>query len=326
MDNFTKFQRAIDGAKNIIVTTHTFPDADGIGSQIALTMALRKIGKNCLSVNEVPLLERYKYLDPEDLVLSLEEFKKRDLPVDLILVVDTNTIKRAGSEIEAYALDTRAKIFYIDHHPCKMEIKDDHCIDTKAAATGELVGELIKRLGLVFTKEMGLALYTAIIIDTSSFRYPTVTGNTHRLVSELLATGIEPPEAYNGIYGTKKVRHLHLLSEVLKSGASNKSEEISWIVIDKHAIEVFKSDIEDTHAFINHLLVLDNIKIACMFREDDDFVKLSMRSTGEYDVGSIAVALGGGGHSHSAATILKKEGRTLNEVIEDTVSKMEKII
>ena len=86
-------------------------------------------------------------------------------------------------------------------------------------------------------------------------------------------------------------------------------------------------DIEDTHAFINHLLILDSIKVACMFRDDGKRIKVSLRSTGEYDVGLIATALGGGGHSHSAATLINKgKNQKVSDIINETVKNIEELL
>ena len=196
-----------------------------------------------------------------------------------------------------------------------------HCIDTTKAATGELVGELIEELGIKFTPAMALALYTAIIIDTSSFRYPTVSAGTHEMVSKLMLAGVKPPQAFNLINGTKKVNDMQLLGEVLSGSQTSKDESIAWISLTDDMIKKHKSDPEDTHGFINHLLILDNIKVACMFRQIDTNVKVSLRSAiEEVDVGAMAQALGGGGHNHSAATII--EGK-IEDVVPSTISKIE---
>ena len=323
-----KFKTAIESAQNIIITTHSFPDADGIGSQISLCMALQKMGKNSICVNDEDLLPRYKYLDPLDFVHGVDYFEKNKIfPPDLVIVVDTNTIERTGKNFINLYAQFNCPLFFIDHHPCSKEIMGNHCIDTTAAATGQLVGELIQSVNIEIDKDMALPLYTAIIIDTSSFRYPTVTAKTHELVAKLLATGINPPSAYNGIYGTKKIEHMHLLSKVLSTANSNENEEIAWIVLKQEELKEFNIDIEDTHAFINHLLILDNVKVACMFRDDGSTVKISFRSSGEFDVGEIALSIGGGGHSHSAATIITKtKENTLEVIIRKAVSKIEQAL
>lgn len=322
------FKSRIQVAKRILITTHEFPDADGIGSEISLCLALRKYGKECFCVNEEPLLDRYQYLDTEKVVHGFKDFKEThpNYESDLIIVVDTNTKQRVGQQLGQYIGDDHA-LLYIDHHPCRGRDLSQHCVDINAAATGQIVGEIIEHLGIKFDKNMALPIYTAIIIDTSSFRYPTVSSSTHKLVSKLMDTGISPPEAYNGIYGTKRVHHMHMLATILNTASTNKDETIAWIVLKKEDIDRFAGDVEDTHAFINNLLILNNIKVACMFRDDGDVVKMSLRSSGEYDVGTIAVALGGGGHSHSAATIISREkNETIDQVILKTIKRLEEAL
>lgn len=322
------FKSRIQVAERILITTHEFPDADGIGSEISLCLALREYGKKCFCVNEEPLLDRYQYLDKDKVVLGFKDFQTKlpDFKPDLMIVVDTNTKLRVGSQLGAYIVDDMP-VLYIDHHPCRGRDLSDHCIDVTAAATGQLVGEMIEHLGIKFSKKMALPIYTSIIIDTSSFRYPTVSASTHKLVAKLMDTGINPPEAYNGIYGTKRVHHMHLLASILNTASTNKDETIAWMLLKKEDIDRFAGDVEDTHAFINNLLVLNNIKVACMFRDDGDHIKMSLRSSGEYDVGTIAVALGGGGHSHSAATILTRgSGESTEQVIDRAVKKVEDVL
>src|SRR5690606_28338238 len=322
------FKSRIHEADKILITTHEYPDADGIGSEISLCLALRQIGKDSHCVNEEPLLERYIYVDQDSVVLGLDTFKKKypDFHPDLVIVVDTNTTARIGKNLQSH-LEQYKEVLYIDHHPCRGRSLNTHCVDEKAAATGQLVGEMIDYLGVKSTKKIALPIYTAIIIDTSSFRYPTVTGSTHQLVAKLMDTGINPPEAYNGIYGTKRIHHMHLLGRILSDAKTNKDESIAWITLSQTDIARFKSDVEDTHAFINHLLVLNNIKVACMFRDDGDSVKVSLRSTDDaIDVGAIAIAIGGGGHHHSAATVIPKDGKSVAEITQQVIAKVEELI
>ncbi len=324
MPTVERFKSLVHNASTIVLTTHIVPDADGIGSQIAICLALRQLGKNSICVIEEALLERYKYLDPFDVVISLEEYLQfyPDSEIDLFIVADTNSLNRIGEGMKRIA-KTAKDVIFVDHHPCHESIMQGNCIDTSKAATGELAGDLIEALGVSFTREMALPLYTAILIDTSSFRYPTVTGNTHRLIGKLMDTGVTPPHAYNMIYGTKKLSYMKMLGKVLTTAQTTKDEKISWLILSEDILQKFHVDPEDTHAFINHLLVLDNIKVACMFREMGEQIKVSLRSTGEVDVGVMAQALGGGGHDHSAATLIKG---SLECVVKTTIEKLQSML
>ncbi|RLA63463.1 MAG: hypothetical protein DRQ88_08940 [Epsilonproteobacteria bacterium] len=307
MKNQKKFKNLTEKSRNILITTHAFPDADGIGSQIALCLALNKKGHNAICVNEAPLQGRYKYLDSQKIVKSADHFKKSPLfkTIDLTLVVDTHSLSRVGNKMEKI-IEASKEILFIDHHPTSKEIMAIHIIDTSKAATGEIVGKLIDSvLKVKLTEEMALPLYTAILIDTSSFRYPNVTGDTHRLLAKLLDAGVRPPIAYNKIYGTKKLANMALLGEILSNVKSSEDNSIAWITITEKMLKKYKVNPEDTHSFINYLLVLKNLKVACMFRENGNAIKVSLRSTGTADVSAMAQALGGGGHFHSAATSIQ---------------------
>jgi phosphoesterase RecJ-like protein len=327
MINYNKIKEILDEFNRIVITTHLVPDADGIGSQIALAMALNKIGKKAVCVNEEKLLDRYNYLDPHQLVTHYDDYLDKLQPdKSLLIVVDTNNTSRIGNKMEGISTYFK-KVIYIDHHPSDNVIEDIHFISTLAAATGQLTGEIIKSLGIEFDKELALPLYTAILIDTSSFRYPNVSASTHKLIGELLETGLHPPLAYNEIYGTKKIEHMHLLGKILSTTASNSTGEIAWIIFDHEDLTDFNTDVEDTHAFINNLLVLDEIKIACMFRFDKDFIKISFRSSGSYDVSIPAKVLNGGGHSHAAATIIERDPNlSKEEFIINSIATIEKVL
>lgn len=324
MKKIQLFQSLIKKAQNIVISTHLHPDADGIGSEIALCLALKRSGKNVICVNEEPLMDRYRYLDPEHSVVSYDDYVKSPPfeEVDLFIVVDTNALARIGSHVQKIVTNAR-NLLFIDHHPCPKELAAIHCIDTTMAATGELVGRLIQSINVPFDKDIALALYTSILIDTSSFRYPTVTAQTHRLIGDLMDTGIEPPMAYNSIYGTKKISYMQMLGKVLSKSHTNGNESVAYLAVTEEMLEDFNVEVEDTHGFVNYLLILDNIKVACMFRQTGKHVKISLRSAGDVDVGVMAQALGGGGHNHSAATVVEGE---LTQVIQDTVTKIEMML
>lgn len=321
-----KLINLIKNYDSFVITTHVYPDADGIGSQIALTHALNAMGKKVYCVNEKESLDRYDYLYKGLKCYGLNSFQKEYNNFDkkVLIIVDTNSTQRIGLKMKEFAM-TFEKIIFIDHHPISDELKslysDEkffHCVITSAAATGEIVADLISDLNIKLNKQIALALYTSILIDTSSFRYLNVTSKTHAIISKLLDTGINPSDAYNLIYGTKKIQHLQFLGKVLSTSGNTKDEKVAWISFSMNDIQNYNSDLEDTHGFINHLLVLDNIKVACMFREvEKNIIKVSLRTVHKHiDLSLIAQKLGGGGHSHSAACVIEGE---LENVINKTV-------
>jgi phosphoesterase RecJ-like protein len=317
----------------MILTTHVNPDPDGIGSIVALGRALQQIGKTVHIVIEQPLWHKYRYLDPDQSIKSLDKFLdeflkqplKGDLEAFLLIVVDTHKLTRTGINT-GHAFRNMKHVIYIDHHPHNAEDQtEQHFIDAKAAATGEMVATLISTLGVPFDDVMALNLYTSILVDTNVFRYPSVTGNTHRLIADFLDHGIPSHTAYNLINGAKKLTNMHLLGHILKNTQVGPLGLVAWIWIQEIDLRDYNSDLEDTHAYINNLLALEGVRVACMFRQDGPRLKLSLRSHGDIDVGEMAAQIGGGGHSHSAAAVLEiPPHASRQEFIEDLVQKMEK--
>jgi phosphoesterase RecJ-like protein len=305
---YAELSHQIHAAKKILCTTHINPDADGIGSAAALCLGLKDLHKKTTLLLEHKLHKKYHHLVhmvdyiEYETTSSLNEENIND-QYDLVLVVDTNHINRTGNSI-AKLLKDHPNIIFIDHHPFDNYESKRHYIDSRASATGEMVGHLLDSLNIQFTKAIALALYTAILIDTNVFRYPSVTADTHRLIAKLLDTGLTVTEAYNVFHGSKKVNHMHLLGHILKNAKVNDSGSIAWIWISEADLEEYQSELEDTNAYINNLLSLDGIKVACMFREEGSKTKISLRSHGDIDVALIAQSFGGGGHSHSAAALL----------------------
>ena len=317
------FLQAVKKAKNVLISTHIFPDADGIGSQIALGLALKRLGINISCVNEKSLPERYRYLNRENIVISQREYITASSgplkPIDLFIVVDTNTLSRIGEKMRGIGKSAKS-ILFIDHHPSSKSITAAHCINKKRAATGEIVAELIEALKIDFSRDIAEALYVSILIDTNCFRYPTVSSHTHRLVAKLLKSGLNPSSAYQQIYGTKDIKHIQLLGKILGQIKSTKDKQIAWLTITDELLKKYHANAEDTSSFINYLLVLDQVKVVCVFRQIQKYVKVSLRSIVGVDVEPMAQALGGGGHHHSAATLIKG---TLPKVTQDSIRKIQ---
>ncbi len=320
----------IEGKNHILLTTHSFPDADGVGSMIALYYALIKLNKKVYCYIDESLSERFLKIDEEKIIKPLIDLpdnlkpqlgskKSKKKKFDLAIILDTHTFLRTGKNMIHHLTSWDVPMLYVDHHPTKLEALGEHCIDTSASATAEIIGHIIEAYKIPFTKRMALALYTAIVIDTSSFRYPSVSSKTHLLVSKLLSSGITAHESYGIIYSGRTINHLQFLGHVLASAQINERNDFAYLIVTGKKLKESNINIEETHSYINNLLIIDGIKVAAMFRVEDEFIKISFRSIGHYDVGELASYLGGGGHSHSAATSISVAKKNINELLEDLI-------
>ena len=312
----------IKKSKRILITTHIQPDADGLGSLFALSEGLKELKKETTLFLDEPLQEKYKFLQADAKVHTPNQLKFSK-NFDLLIIVDAHSLNRVHPKI-AENLHRFNEILFIDHHPAPPELKALHLIDTNVSATGELTYVLLEKLKVKISSHMAMAIYTAILIDTNSFRYPNITSKTHEVVAQLLATGIEPNSIYQKMYGLQQLSFLHLVGKVLGNAKQSKSKEVAYITLKIKELEKFNVDVEDTHGLINYLLSLSDVKVVCMFREvSKNETKVSLRSIQKIDVGTIAISLGGGGHHFSSAAIIKKP---MSEAVNEVLHKIEIIL
>lgn len=305
----------IHQANSIYITTHVNPDADGIGSQIALALGLKQLKKKVRCINEEPLPSRYTYLDKKKII----KVAKNARPCDLFIIVDTNSMDMIGEKIRKFVKKSAHYIF-IDHHPLDIPSDKEHYfINQKASATGEHIAILLEKLKIPLNLSMAQCLYTAMLVDTSSFRYPTVSSQTHRILAKLLDAGVVPSTAYNDFYGTKSLKHLRLLGLILSEAKREKDWPFAWILVSEKILKKYKIHWEDTNSFINYLLILHGIEIVGMFRTTPKGLKLGLRSFGPIDVSLMTLDFGGGGHNHAAAAFIPNANQNM---IKSIIKKM----
>ena len=174
-------------------------------------------------------------------------------------------------------------------------------MDTRAAATGEMVYDLIEAAGLPLSAEVAVNLYTAIVTDTGSFRYSNTTPKTFRVAARLLEAGVDPAHVATTVYETRQLGGLRLLGQVLQGIETDADGAVAWLVIDRALAS--SPDLPEAEEFVNYPRSVRTAKVAVLFRELADGVKVSLRAKGEVDVARIAARLGGGGHPNAAGLI-----------------------
>ncbi len=307
----------IQNAKSFLVTTHDFPDGDGLGSQLALHRALLALGKESHAINSSPTPEKFSLVDPDGRI-SVYNGRTPLPPVDAILIVDTNEMKMMGP-MEAPLRALRAPVCFIDHHVPDNLSKGPHYVDENFAATGELVYSLIEALGVKIDSEMATGLYVAILTDTGSFRYKRTSSLSHRIVAELLDCGVAPEQVYRSIFAhetPEKTRYLGHTLEGLQTSADGK---VAWLCVLNADRKHYGATIEDTESFVGFLTLLKGVEIAALFREEEDGrVKVSLRGMGVTPVIDIARAFGGGGHRFAAGA---RVAQPLHQVQADVLAR-----
>ena len=280
------------------IATHINPEGDALGSSLALAMALESLGKETfLYRDDVPKF--YLFLPgSEKFRNSVPPLFTSNLP---LILLDCGTPERAGIDRLNFK---RSAV--IDHHETEKDFGDIRWLEPGAAATGMMVFYLIKELGVTISKEMATNLYTAIAIDTGTFRYGNTTAELLRVAAELVEAGASSTSIANSLYETWSKERFTLLICTL-----NTLEIIGDLAIIFITREMYRrtgATPEDTESFPNVPKVMEDIKVSALFRElDDNYWKVSLRSRGDINVARIAARLGGGGHKNAAGYTIKAD-------------------
>lgn len=331
---------AIRKNSTFLITSHINPEGDAIGSELALALALEKMGKVVDIRNLHPVPEIYKFLPHSERVKpALKIFNrgpalvptcqdnrgkadKVDKRYDTLLLLDCGSLNRTGW-ISDHSL-LADNIFVIDHHRTESPFKNNGWIEPGASSTGEMIYNLIASLGIDIDSEMAINIYTAIMTDTGSFRYSSTTPEAFRIAGILVGKGVNPSKINEEVYEKLPFRKLKLLGYAMKTIDRNQDGKVAWMTVNQRMFRLTGAGPEDTEEFVNNLMSIKGVEVAILFRQTGSkSYKLSFRSKGKIDVAGIAEALGGGGHSNASGCELKG---TLSEIKNKIVEMVEKAI
>ena len=313
-------------ASRIMISTHKHLDGDGLGSELALYHALKKIQKDVriLNLDQVP--SRYTFLNTKQYVQSYRLEHSPLQKTDLALIVDTNDSRLLG-ELFVQMEKLCETILFIDHHlPLKNgpSPTEGSYIDVNAASTGEMVFHLIKELDIPLDKNIARALYTSIIFDTQFFRYIRNSGESHRITAELLEYEKQPMEISQNIFGNYTVDKLTFLSKILGEIEYSNDQRCAFLTIKQKDILDHKLTYDDSLDVIDMVMNVQSLEVAVLFLEmegDEKCYKVSLRSKGAINVSKIADSLGGGGHFYSSGAFVKGDLLSLKSQIINSLKK-----
>lgn len=320
------FQSLIEPHQRFVLTTHLNPDGDALGSQLALAALLRARGKDIRIINCDPTPPNYLFLDPHKFIEVFNPLQHQEvlLNAGMIFLVDTNDPRRLRS-MEQVVRESSALKCIIDHHPEPVEVGPSSIIDLDAAATGEIIYRLIHKIDpAVLTAEISTALYTAIMTDTGSFRFPKTDPEIHRITADLIQHGVDPAVIYTSVYEEGTIDRLRLLGEMLAGLAITPDGKIAYATITQAMFEKTGTSELDTDGFINYTLGIGGVCIGLLFVEQPDELKISFRSKGDIPINELAKEFGGNGHQNAAGARVR--GRRFDDIIRQVVSRAGRFI
>lgn len=322
MLELTELKQILANPKHIVITTHHKPDGDAMGSSLGLYNYLIQKGHHVrvITPTDYPFFLHWLPNNPEVLVYTdtVEESNQYIADADLIFCLDFNALSRIN-EMGEIVKQAKAKKVMIDHHLEPQDFDDYRHWSINACATAQLVYDFITSVmnePNLINKDVATCLYTGIMTDSGSFRFPTTTPQVHYIVADLISKGAENSKIHQLVYDNFSESRLRFLGYCLLNKLE-VFEEFNAALISISQDELNKYGIEtgDTEGLVNYALTINGIRLAALIVERKDKVKLSLRSTGDFPANEICKKyFSGGGHRNAAGGISDK---SLEEVISE---------
>ena len=285
---------------SFLVASHESPDGDALASTLALTLALRGMGKEVVAYNQDGVVTPFSFLPGAETLVDT-------LPVgqsfDVGFVLDAGELKRAGDELR----DRCRVLVNIDHHPCSEDFGEHYFVDESACSTGVLIYRLLQAMQCPIDTAVATNLYVTILSDTGSFRYSNADKEAFAVASEMIDKGLHAWEIASRLYETQPVERLNLLGEALQTLTVSKCGRFASVSVSCAMMERAGAGPEHTDGFVNYPRSIEGVEVAIFFREiSTGLFKVGFRSKGNVDVGALARELGAGAHHNAAGA--KVEG------------------
>ncbi len=295
--DLTKAAAAVGGCNQIALACHVGPDGDALGSMLGLAEAARAAGKVVSASFGSPfeISPNLAFL-PTDLLVRPEEFPEEP---ELMVVLDAGAPDRLG-ELAPNA--GRAEtLIVIDHHITNEGFGDISVVDGSAAATAELVFDLLQILDWPLTPVVATCLHTALVTDTGRFTYSATSPKTFRIAAELVEAGANPPEIGRHLYEEAPFGYLKAAGAALSRARLDAVRGVVSTFITDEDLNQAGIGWGDIDNLIDILRLAVEADVAALAKvHTDGTVKVSLRSRGGTDVGALAASFGGGGHRLAA--------------------------
>ena len=303
----------------ISIIPHKNPDGDAIGSCLGLCLYLRQLQLNTTVVSPNDFPEFLKWLPAvDDIIIYDNDQERAKAQIEastLIFTLDFNSLKRADSLSDLLEKQTAATFVMIDHHQAPEDYAQVTFSDPSASSTCEMVYRFIEAMGdkALINSDIATCLYTGLMTDTGNFKYPTTTSDTLRIGAFLIDQGANNSQINSLVFDTNSYNKLQLLSVALRNLVYVEEWNTAYITLTSEELQQHNHQKGDTEGFVNYGLTIKNTRLAVIFIQEGDYVKMSLRSKGTTDVNRFAREhFNGGGHINAAGG---RDDGTIDEAV-----------
>jgi phosphoesterase RecJ-like protein len=305
-----KLLEAILKAESVAVITHIHPDADAIGSMLAICHIIKQLNKKAVPYCQDPVPKQLMYLPYSDTVRTPDSYKN---DADLIISIDASDKERIGAGSKIF--DSNPNTVQIDHHVTNTRFAKINEVDIKVAASGMLVFRLAKALNVKIDDVLAQLLYAAISGDTGNFCFPSVTAETFYQMGELMEAGLDLAFNAQQIHLINTEGKLRITCAALSTLAFHMGGKFTSMHLYQKDFANCMASREESDGIVNLGLYIPNVKAAYLATEQEDGIKFSLRCLEPYDISSVAKKFGGGGHRLAS-------GCSINDSVENAMLKM----
>ncbi|UTW61859.1 bifunctional oligoribonuclease/PAP phosphatase NrnA [bacterium SCSIO 12741] len=308
---YAEIKEAIQEAQQIVIISHKSPDGDAIGSSLGLAHVLRALDKEVTVTVPDAFPQFLQWMPGQKDILRFDlhgnDVREALTKADLIFTLDFNALHRIGEEFGSEVAHAKAPKILVDHHREPSDFYTYAVHDIESCSTAQLVYELIEAAEYdhLLNVEAAECLYSGILTDSGSFRFPSTSARTHEIVARLIDTGLNISKVYNKIYDNNSLSRIRLLGYVLgKKLKVNRDFSLAYITLSLEEMNTYHYKPGDTEGFVNYALSVSGIRFACIMKEMEEGVKMSFRSKGNLDVNQFSRRyFSGGGHLNAAGGV-----------------------
>ncbi len=308
INSLSQIGEVLKESNSILIFPHGSVDGDALGSSVALCLGLRSMGKTSYVIMDEDILENIRFIENECCSWDLDIVPDPDV----CILMDNGELSRIFDRQGLFS--TGKKKILIDHHKSSEPFLDLNYIDVEAAASTEIVFDLLLLMGTKLNPAIAEAIYVGIVTDTGRFQYSNTTKRSHEIVAQLMDHDIDQNKVSVEIYQSISHAKIRLESSIFSTLDIECGGKVAVAYMTKKMLKEVGAKDEETEGVVEILRNLRGVEVAVFAKESDkEGVKVSMRSKFDFDVAQIAQALGGGGHKKAA-------GFSMNGNIENVVS------
>jgi len=318
----------LSSPKNIVIVPHRNPDGDAMGASLAMYYYLKKQGHNATVVapNDYPSFLKWLPGSKDVFKFDMQNRQSKSAidEATIVFLLDFNALHRVGNDMQNTLEAFDGTYIMIDHHQEPDAIAKYLYSDVSICSTCQMVYHFLEKLDHIDAIDADIAtcLYTGIMTDTGSFRFPSTTSTTHRIIADLIDKGAENAKIHNDVYDASSYSKIQLLGRALSNMKVIENLKTAYISLSQDELNEFNYQKGDTEGVVNYALSLEGIIFAVIFIEDVEqkIVKISLRSKGKFSVNKFSRAhFDGGGHDNAA-------GGKSHESLDATISNFLKIL